>query len=65
MAAPPAAAAPANSAKVPKTAVPVSIVAQSNNLLMAFSPALEATSRSHLVNGERCPTTQNVKLNSE
>jgi hypothetical protein len=47
MAAPPAAAAPANSTKVPRVAVPVSTVAQSNNLLMAFSPALEAASRSH------------------
>jgi hypothetical protein len=43
MAALPAAAAPANRTKVPAAAVPVSTVAQSNNLLMAFSPAFEAT----------------------
>jgi hypothetical protein len=35
-AAPPATAAPANRTKVPTAAVPVSTVAQSNNLLMAF-----------------------------
>jgi hypothetical protein len=34
-AAPPAAAAPANRTKVPTAAVPVSTVAQSNNLLVA------------------------------
>jgi hypothetical protein len=53
MAAPPAAAAPANSAKAPPAAVPASTVAQSNSLLIAISPALQATSRSYLIGAER------------
>jgi hypothetical protein len=42
MAAHPAAAAPANRTIVPKAAVPVSTVAQSNNLFTAFPPCISS-----------------------
>jgi hypothetical protein len=43
MAAPPAAAAPANSTKVPAATDPVSTVAHSNNLHILFFPCLKPT----------------------
>src|SRR5689334_19521004 len=57
-AAPPAAAAPANSTKVPAAAIPVSTVAHSNSLPMSLSPpetTLDHISRAAFLMDDHCP----------